>query len=166
MPIINVLIIFVGTVSGLLAGLLFGFSTAVIPGLRAMPARQHIAAMQAINVKIVNPVFLLSFLGPTILLPLAAWLQREGAAFPWLLAAALLHIVGVNGVTIAGNVPLNDALDNVDAARMADDEAERIRQAYHGAGARWMVLHHVRTAASVTATALTFAACFVLAVSE
>lgn len=113
--------------------------------------------MQAINVKIQNPVFIASFLAPTILLPLATFLHQGSARFGWLLIATVVYIVGVNAVTIIGNVPLNNALDSVNADALADADAERIRQEYHGAGARWMLLHTIRTLAAIAATVLLFA---------
>jgi uncharacterized membrane protein len=148
-----------GTLSGLSAGVMYTFSVAIIPALRSLAAKRHLVAAQMINVKIVNPVFMLSFLGPTLLLPLAAYLARNGAQFPLLLAAAALHIIGVNGVTIMGNVPLNDRLAKVEVEALSEADAEQVRQDYQGVGAAWLRLHHVRTWAALAATALVFIAC-------
>ena len=49
--------------SGLMAGLFFVFSNSVMKALAALPPDKGIAAMQAINVAIVNPLFLAVFLG-------------------------------------------------------------------------------------------------------
>lgn len=156
---VTIILISGGTLSGLLAGVLYAFSVAVIPGLRSVKAKEHIAVMQSINLKIINPVFFLSFFGPTLLLPLAAFLQRDSPTFPLLLGAAALHILGVNGVTIAGNVPLNDRLARVDVGILTEMEAEQARRAYQGRGSAWMRWHHVRTIASIVATVLVFIAC-------
>lgn len=48
---------------GLMAGLFFAFSTAVMEALARLPAAAGIAAMQSINVAILNPLFLATFLG-------------------------------------------------------------------------------------------------------
>jgi uncharacterized membrane protein len=122
--------------------------------------------MQAINVKILNPVFLLSFLGPTLLLPLAAFLHRSGPQFELLVAAAVLHIVGANGVTIVGNVPLNDHLAKRDVNQLSEAEADHIRKAFQGKGAPWMRWHTVRTLAATAATALVFIACLSKSISR
>ncbi len=155
----NIILLVGGTLTGLLAGVFYAFSVAIVPALRTIKAMQHIAAMQAINVKIINPVFMLSFLGPTILLPLAAFLHRGTAQFPWLVAAAILHIIGANGVTIAGNVPLNEALDKVDVSQLSEAEADPIRQEFQGTGSPWMRFHAIRTFAAILATVLVFIAC-------
>jgi uncharacterized membrane protein len=159
----NIVLVTGGTLSALLAGLMFTFSNTVVPSLRAVSAREHIRIMQVINVKILNPVFMVVFMGPNLVLPLAAYLLRNGAEFPYLLAASALHIIGVLGVTGGGNVPLNNALDKVEVDRISDAEAERVRQDHQGVGSRWMMLHNVRTVASIVATILIFIACLVKA---
>ena len=155
----DIVLVVGGTLTGLFAGLLYAFSVAVIPALRCLKGREHIATMQAINVKILNPVFFLSFFGPTILLPLAAFLHRSESQFGLLVAAATLHIVGANGVTIVGNVPLNDQLAKQDVGKLSESEAEQIRSAFQGPGSLWMRWHTVRTLAATGATALIFLAC-------
>lgn len=162
----NIVLVIGGTLTGLLAGLFYAFNVSVIPALRGLNAKEHIVAMQEINIKIINPVFMLSFLGPTVLLPLAAFLHWGGAQFLPLVAAAALHIIGVNGITIVGNVPLNDRLAKVKAGSLSESESEQVRQAYHGLGAPWMRLHHIRTLAAIAATALVFIACLSKNLSE
>lgn len=166
MTFANLLLVLSGTLTGLIAGLCYAFNVAVIPALRSLSAKEHIIAMQAINLRIINPVFMLSFLGPTVLLPLTAFLHRDKTQFPILLAAAALHIIGVNGVTMAGNVPLNNRLVQTNVGSLSETEAEQERQAFHGVGASWMRLHNIRTLAAITATALIFIACLLSSASE
>ncbi len=161
MTLETVVLVVAGTLTGLLAGVFFAFNVAVVPSLLSINGKAHIAAMQAINVKIINPIFMLSFLGPIGLLPLAAFLYRDGTAFPYLVAAAVLHIVGAVGVTGVGNVPLNDKLAKVDINAISEAEADKVRLEYQGAGSAWMRWHNVRTVTSIAATALVFVACLV-----
>jgi uncharacterized membrane protein len=159
MTLANVILVLAGTLTGLMAGLSYGFTVAVIPGLRDLKPKEHITAMQAINIRILNPLFAVSFVGPGVLLPLAAFLHRGGASFPWLLAAAALYIVGVFGITGGGNVPLNNRLAQVSSDTLTEAEAEQVRQDYHGRGSGWMWLHNLRTLAAIAATALVLIAC-------
>ncbi len=159
MTVENTLLIIGGTLSGLLAGVFYSFNVAVVPSLRSLKPKEHITAMQAINLKIKNPVFFLSFFGPTILLPVAAFLHRGTTQFPLLVAAAVLHIIGSNGVTAGGNIPLNEKLDKVDVSAISEAEAERIRQEFQGSGSAWMLFHNIRTLASIAAVVLVFIAC-------
>ena len=157
----NILLLVGGTLSGVLAGLLFIFSNTVVPALRSLKPQTHIEIMQIINVKILNPIFMAVFVGPSVLLALAAFLMRGGAEFPYLLAAAALQIIGVFGITGGGNVPLNDQLEKVDITRISDAEAEKLRNDYHGVGSRWMQLNAIRALAAAAATALVLIACLV-----
>jgi uncharacterized membrane protein len=159
MTLANIVLVAAGTLTGLLAGLLYAFSVAVVPALRAIKGTAHISAAQAINVKIINPVFMLSFLGPVVLLPLAAFLHRDTPQFAPLVAASILDIIGAVGVTVAGNVPLNEKLDKIDVSKLSEAEADQIRNDYQGPGSPWMRFHTIRTLAATAATALVFIAC-------
>lgn len=135
--------------SGLIAGVFFAFSTFVMRALARLPAADGLAAMQSINVVVLNPLFLGLFLG-TVLLSLgaigdAAW-RWNAPGSAWLIAGATLYLVGTFGVTIACNVPLNDALAKVAAT---DADAAARWTDYVATWTRW---NHVRTVAAIGAT--------------
>ena len=133
---------------GVVGGVFFAFSTFVMKALRLLPPREGIAAMQAINVAVINPLFLGVFLGTAalcaalVVLALVRW-PAPGAAL--LLAGGLLYLVSTFGVTMLGNVPLNDALAAL--APGADDAAAR----WDDFAKRWTAWNHVRTAAAIAA---------------
>lgn len=131
-------ILLVGSVlcSGLMAGLFAAFAYAVMPGLRRADDRTVVVAMQRINVAIVNPMFLALFLGGLLLAGAAWWSVRSGPLGAWALAAATFYLIAVV-VTIAVNVPLNDALA---AARETDFPAARAAFEH-----RWVAGNLVRT---------------------
>jgi uncharacterized membrane protein len=95
-------------VAGLQAGTYFTWATGVMPGLARVDDRTFVSAMQEMNVAIVNPVFLATFLGAPLLAGAAAVVVGPEARRWAILAAALA--VGTLVITVAGNVPLNDAL--------------------------------------------------------
>jgi uncharacterized membrane protein len=159
LPLENIAIVAGGVLTGLHAGLLYDFSVDVVPSLRKLKAKAHIEMFQAIDKTIENPVFFLSFLGPIILLPLAAFLFRSEPQFPWLVAASLTQILACNGVTIAVHLPLNGGLAKVNTSKISDQEAEKIRTAFQGPGSTWVRFHTVRTLAGIAATTLVFVAC-------
>lgn len=158
MTVDSIVLVIGGTLTGILGGVFYAFSVAIVPALRSMKSTEHITAMQLINEKIKNPAFLLSFLGPTLLLPLAAFMHRDRPQFMWLVTAAVVHICGASGVTIAGNLRLNAALARVDVHALSDAQAEKQRAAFQGNGSLWMRLHTIRTAAAVLATVLVLVA--------
>jgi uncharacterized membrane protein len=136
---------------GLIAGVFFAFSTFVMPALAQRPPNQGIAAMQSINIKAINPLFMLVLLGTAvaciflIIMLLLKWHQPSAA---YLLVGGLLYLVGVIGVTIAFNVPLNYALAIVkpDSAEGATLWAKYLTD--------WTFWNHVRTVAPLAAAVL------------
>lgn len=52
---------------GLMAGVFFAFSTFVMKALGALPPAQGIAAMQSINVAVINRWFMAAFFGTALL---------------------------------------------------------------------------------------------------
>ncbi|MEV5203415.1 anthrone oxygenase family protein [Streptomyces sp. NPDC053720] len=98
--------------TGLMAGLFAAFAYAVMPGLAKSSDHTFVEAMQSINKAILNPAFMLPFMGAIPLLGLAvvlAWRGHGRSALPWLIAALVLYLVAFM-VTGGVNVPLNDQL--------------------------------------------------------
>jgi uncharacterized membrane protein len=142
---------------GLIGGVFFAFSAFVMKALARLPPAQGIAAMQSINVAVINPRFLVAFFGTSaacVILgasSLFRW-QRPGAVS--LLVGSLLYLLGTTLVTIVFNVPRNDALAAVDPA---SDDGARLWADYVTS---WTAWNHVRTAAGLAAAAtLTIALC-------
>jgi uncharacterized membrane protein len=135
---------------GLMAGLFFVFSVAVMKALGALPPEKGMSAMQSINVAILNPVFMLVFMGTaalcavTFVLALLHW-QSPGARY--LLAGSILYLAGGLLVTVVANVPMNDALA---AAHPGTADAARVWANYL---TNWTLWNHVRTMACLGATA-------------
>jgi uncharacterized membrane protein len=147
--------------TGLVSGLFYGWSVSVIPGTRHVAASNYVDTMQHINRAIINPAFVVPFLGIPLVLAGAAVVQfRAGdARRGWLLVGATAtYVVGVLGVTIGRNVPLNAALDTFDLGGSTGEAIERRRTSYEAPWNRW---HQVRTAASIGSFALVAAAALV-----
>jgi len=136
--------------AALVSGIFFAFSTFVMQALGRLIPREGIAAMQSINVVVINPLFFLAFFGTGALCVAtiaASLLSETGVSLAPALTGGLLYIVGCVGVTIVGNVPLNERLAKVDPD---DAAAEALWNLYL---ARWTLWNHVRTAASLAAAA-------------
>lgn len=136
-------------------GVFFAFPSFVMGALAKLPSAQGAAAMQLINVVVINPWFMAPFLGTAAACAgLGAWSiyawDRPGAALA--LAGSVLYVVGSFGVTVAFNVPRNEALAAVDPA--SADGAALWAQYLRG----WTAWNHVRTAASLLAAAAFIAA--------
>lgn len=112
---------------GLMAGVFFAYSMSVMPGLARADDRTFVAAFQAIDRAIINPVFLLTFLGALVFPAAAAVLLiGQGPAFWWALAAFALYLAVVM-ITGRVHVPRNNALKAAGAPERIDTAAARER---------------------------------------
>lgn len=135
--------------NGLLAGLFFVFAVAICPGLRAVDDRSFVTAFRAINIAIVNPLFLLVFfagpitaVGATVLVLIP---QPSNATVIW----ALLGVVGAVltfFTTVIRNVPLNNALERTPIA--TPEQQHSAREAFE---TPWATRNLARTLTSVLA---------------
>jgi len=133
---------------GVIGGVLFAFSVCVMTALGKLPPAQGIAAMQLINVVIINPWFLVPFLGlsvPCAWLAIAALRDWADPRAPYWLAGGVIYILGTIVVTMVFNVPRNDALAKLSPS---DPEAAQLWATYLSS---WTAWNHVRTIASLTA---------------
>ena len=151
----NSLILLVGTIallgSALVGGVFFAFSSFVMKALAGVPSSEGIAAMQSINVEVLNLSFLGTFFGTAVISLLVAGLAIKGwgsPSAPWFLAGAVLYVVGTFLVTILGNVPLNDQLA---ASPAADPASVTVWEHYLD---QWTMLNTVRTVAAMAAVLL------------
>jgi uncharacterized membrane protein len=138
---------------GLMAGVFAIFSNAIMPGLHKTDDRTFIAAFQSIDRAIINPTFMLTFLGPLVLTALATFLHLTGEGrplLPWIVAAFVLYLL-VFVITIRVNVPRNNeikAAGDVDRLTNPQGVRERFDEA------RWVRWNHVRAVASILAFGL------------
>jgi uncharacterized membrane protein len=133
---------------GVVGGVFFGFSAFVMRALARLAPPAGIAAMQSINVVVINRWFMSALFGTAaVCAVLAGWavVNRGRAGAGYLLAGGLLYLVGTIGVTVAFHVPRNNALAVVDPA----SEAGAAMWARYVTS--WTAGNHVRTAAAVAA---------------
>jgi uncharacterized membrane protein len=136
---------------GLIAGVFFAFSTFVMNALAGRPIAEGIAAMQSINITVINPWFMTAFLGTGVtclvlaIFSLFNWNQL-GASY--LLVGSLLYLLGTILVTMVFNVPLNDELA---IAKPNSTEGANLWSNYL---TNWTFWNHVRTIAALAAAAL------------
>jgi uncharacterized membrane protein len=141
--------------SGLVAGVFFAFSTFVMPALARIRPDQGIAAMQSINVTVINPLFMLVLFGTAVvaLLLILGSSPRWGRPGQWwIVLASVLYVFGTVGVTMICNVPLNSAM-----AEFRPGSADVV-PLWERFLKTWTLWNHVRTLASTGACALYIAA--------
>ena len=140
---------------GLSAGVFFAFSSFVMPALDRLAPAQSIRAMHSIDKLAVTPVFMTALFGTALacvvlgVWGVTSWGERPGALA---LAGCALFLVGAIVVTVAANVPLNDALMKVDPE--ATDAATR----WSSLPVRLDAVDRVRAVTAIGASGLLIAA--------
>lgn len=135
--------------SGVIGGVFFAFSSFVMAALARVAPDQGVAAMNAINVTVINASFLTAFMGTALIclvLMVCSFFWVDGTASQVILAASLLYLMGTAGVTMMFNVPLNDQLAVVSHTEAATLWARYLKD--------WTMWNHVRTITSIAAAIL------------
>jgi uncharacterized membrane protein len=159
MTFANIALLAAAFTTALIAGLFYAWSCSIIGGLGRLPDAGYLSAMQSINREILNPLFFMSFMGTLILLPLSTLLQYSqpvSLRFYLLVAATLVYGIGTFGVTILGNVPLNNALDAFNIQSASSEALAQHRELFEKP---WNKLHSIRTVANAIALVLVLLAC-------
>ncbi len=146
MSILGVLAV---TGSGVVTGLLFAFSNFVMRTLAELPNDKGMSVMRRVNKTIINPVFLVFFLGTPVLCVLIAYQSFQGLdlAGNWFLfLGAITYLIGPFGLTVLFNVPLNNRL-----ARSKLSDADEVWPDYQR---RWQHWNHIRTYIGVISVVL------------
>lgn len=139
--------------TGLTAGLCFTWSNAVTPGLGRLDDLGFLKAFQAMNRSILNPIFIIVFMSPYLLLFINAFVFKDTnqITFTSYLVAAILFFTGVGLVTFFKNVPLNEILDKTVLETASNVELAELRKTFEQPWNRW---HMIRTVCSFTSFAL------------
>ncbi|MDG1825012.1 MAG: DUF1772 domain-containing protein [Henriciella sp.] len=153
--IITIACISIGLSSALVAGVFQAFSEFVMKALIQAKPASGVDAMQMINRTVFKTVFLVLLIGltpVTAAIAIYAYFNIASPATTWIIAGAVIYVIGVFLVTMRGNVPMNERLDKMD-----NDSAETFIY-WTEYGTVWTRWNHVRMLGSL-ATAI----CFIIA---
>ncbi|WP_310413333.1 anthrone oxygenase family protein [Chamaesiphon sp. OTE_8_metabat_110] len=134
----------------LIAGVFFAFSNFVMNALARLQPAQGIAAMQSINITVINPLFMTAFLGTgvgCVFVAISSLLKWQQISITYSMLGSLLYLIGTIGVTLVFNVPLNEAL-----AKVEPSSADGIK-IWTDYLADWTFWNHMRTGAAFAAAA-------------
>ena len=133
--------------NALSTGFFFAWSVSVILGTKKVGDFTYLETMQNINREILNPLFFIVFFGSLIALVLNVYLQFNNKPVFWfVLASAIIYLIGTFGITAFGNVPLNNELEALNINQLSVTELKNFRTYYEGS---WNQYHNIRTVASM-----------------
>lgn len=137
--------LFALTLSALIFGFFYAWTCSTMWGLDAADPRIAVAAMQAMNASVRNAVFAPAFFGTApALLAVAILARNQGPAALLFLAASITYGVLGMGLTLAINVPMNQAL----ARLPVPEDMQAAAAIWADYSPRWQVWNQVRTVTS------------------
>ena len=133
--------------NALSTGFFFAWSVSVILGTKKVGDLTYLETMQSINREILNPVFFTVFFGSMLMLFVSAYLQYSYRPMFWfIIASAIVYLIGTFGVTAIGNVPLNNELETLNLKGMSLSDLKNFRTYYES---NWNRYHLVRAVANL-----------------
>jgi uncharacterized membrane protein len=134
--------------TGLMAGIFFTWSNAVKPGIGKLSDIEYLKALQSMNRVILNNTFRIIFLGAIIAVALVPvfYFNLYPKNIFWLFTFTLgIYWTGVFGVTILGNIPLNEILDKTNLESITIEESKALRRSIE---VKWNNLNLIRSISS------------------
>ncbi|MEV0250187.1 anthrone oxygenase family protein [Nocardia sp. NPDC050712] len=130
--------------SGLIGGVFYAYAISVMPALNRTDDRTIVDVMQKINVVIINPWFMIGFMG-TVGFGVAAAALHLGkdhrTTLVWIAIALVLNVIAFM-VTSGLNVPLNDKLAAAGDVAQIQNLAQ-VRADFEATWVRWNVVRAV-----------------------
>lgn len=137
--------------TGMMAGIFFTWSNAVKPGIGKLDDMIYLSALQSMNRVILNPLFYIVFILPILFLPISTALNfgaKEVFHVKLLFAATIVYWSGAFLVTLFGNIPLNELLNNTHLERLSMEELSKLRVRIEN---KWNTFNVIRTISSCIA---------------
>jgi len=134
--------------TGLMAGIFFTWTNAVKPGIGTLDDINYMKAFQAMNRVILNPLFYMAFILPVLTISISTYMNFGSPKLyvvELLLISTLMYCMGVFLVTIVGNIPLNELLENTDLEKISLTELGDLREKIEN---KWNSFNLIRTISS------------------
>ncbi len=144
----NIIIILAIISTGVMSGIFFTWTNAVKPGIGTLNNISYLRAFKAMNKAILNPLFYIVFILPVLTITISAYINYGSPnfyIFKLLFASTLIYFFGVFILTINGNVPINELLENTDLQKISETELSSLRENIEN---KWNNFNLIRTVSS------------------
>lgn len=139
--------------TGLMAGIFFTWSNAVKPGIGKLSDLEYLRSLKSMNRVILNNTFKIIFSGAiitTALLPIFYFNLYPNNIFWVFISTFIIYWVGAFGVTIFGNIPLNELLDKTSLANVSLEELKTLRTSIELKWNNFNLIRSISSAVSFT----------------
>lgn len=152
MDLLDISLIFSIILCSLVGGFTFTYAIVVMPGLSNLNDREFIRAFQVADAVIQNnqPLFMFTWVGSIVSLLSTVFISAVnfGLSETWLIILiSSVYLLGVQGMTIAIHIPLNNNIQKVTIEKLSDKAITEERERFEG---KWNFFNNIRTIISIS----------------
>ena len=156
MDLLDISLIFSIISCSLVGGFIFTYAIVVMPGLSNLKDKEFIRAFQVTDAVIQNnqPLFMLTWVGSivSLLSTILISIVSVGLSEAWLiLLIGAFYLLGVQGITIAVHIPLNNHLQKVKIEELSDKSLTEERVKFE---TKWNYFNNIRTGIAISVSIL------------
>ena len=156
MDMLDISLIFSILSCSLVGGFIFTYAIVVMPGLSNLNDKDFLRAFQVTDTIIQNnqPLFMFTWIGSIVamLTTILVSLVSVGLSETWLiLLIAAAYFLGVQGITVAIHIPLNNHIHNVKIEELNDGTLADERLKFE---TRWNFFNYIRTSIAISVSVL------------
>ena len=140
----------------LVGGFIFTYAIVVMPGLSKLNDKDFLRAFQVTDAVIQNkqPLFMSTWIGSIIAMLTTILVSSVSVGLPetWLiLLIVVAYLLGVQGITVAIHIPLNNHIQNVKIEELNDETLANERLKFE---TRWNFFNYIRTSIAISVSVL------------
>ena len=156
MDVLDISLIFSIILCSLVSGFIFTYSIVVMPGLSKLNDKDFLKAFQVTDAVIQNnqPLFMVTWIGSilAVLATILVALVSIGFAEAWLIVfVAFAYLLGVQGITVAIHIPLNNDIQRIKIEGLNDEELAGHRLKFE---TKWNLFNNIRTSIAISVSVL------------
>ena len=156
MDVLNTSLIFSILSCSLVGGFIFTYAVVVMPGLSKLNDKDFLRAFQVTDAIIQNkqPLFMFTWIGSIVamLTTILVSLISVGLPETWLiLLIGVAYLLGVQGITVAIHIPLNNHIQKVKIEELNDENLANERLKFE---TKWNFFNTVRTGIAISVSGL------------
>ena len=156
MDVLDISLIFSILSCSLVGGFIFTYAIVVMPGLSKLNDKDFLGAFQVTDAVIQNkqPLFMSTWIGSIIAMLTTILVSSVSVGLPetWLiLLIVVAYLLGVQGITVAIHIPLNNHIQNVKIEELNDETLANERLKFE---TRWNFFNYIRTSIAISVSVL------------
>jgi uncharacterized membrane protein len=156
MDALDISLIFSILSCSLVGGFIFTYAIVVMPGLSKLNDKDFLRAFQVTDAVIQNnqPLFMFTWIGSIVamLTTILVSLVSVGLSETWLiLLIGVTYLLGVQGITVAIHIPLNNHIQKVKIEELNDETLANERLKFE---TRWIFFNYIRTSIAISVSVL------------